>query len=337
LQARSVVSIGAERSGRVAEVLADVDERVDRNAVLARLDAASAEQALAEARASLRAARADVARARSIRNRSRTDDERTRTLGELGLVPREEQERAAGSSAQSQAEFDRALAQQALAALKVEQAELDLTKLVIRSPIEGVVLTRSVEPGSVVAASFASPELFTIAADLRKMELALPINEADIGRVARGQLATFVVDAWPERLFTATLRRIALAPTTHDNVISYRATLDVPNPDGALRPGMTATATVTAQRSENVLRVPIAALRFKPSEQDESASLLPVPFAEGDKRRSSAVWILRDEVPMRVPVSVGATDGEHAEVPAGQLAEGDEVIVGESLVQESKV
>jgi HlyD family secretion protein len=329
LHARSVVAISAEKSGRVATVEVDVNDPVRRGAVLARLDAEDAEQDVAEARARLRSARADAARARASQRRSRADHRRAGLLAERGLLSDEEEERSTTGDDQASADLRRASAQVALAELQVERAEHDLAKRVIVSPIDGIVLTRSIEAGSIVAATLAAPELFTIAADPKAMELSVPINEADIGRVRPTQAATFSVDAWPDRSFDAAIRRIAWSPTIEETVVTYDATLDVDNPDWVLRPGMTASVTIVADRRVGVLRVPIAALRFTMPDTDEGNPLLPTPFGDTGHRRPSSVWVLRDDEPERVRVTVGANDGAYVEITGGDLVVGAAVIVGE--------
>jgi HlyD family secretion protein len=179
--------------------------------------------------------------------------------------------------------------------------------------------------------------LFTIAEDLTQMELALPINEADVGRVRAGRLASFQVDAWPDRVFEARVLEVSFAPVVTNNVVTYTALLAVDNADLALRPGMTATATIVSDTRAQVLRVPNTALRYTPPEtKSQTFNPLAPPRMRGgpgggggSKSQPPGVWVLRDGTPTRVRVTLGASDGTYAEVTAGELVEGDELVIGQ--------
>lgn len=338
LQARSVVSVGAEMSGRVAEVTVDVNDRVTKGQVLVRLDPETAAHALAEARASAKSAVADVTRSRAALSESKSVEERVGSLATQGLVSAEEEHAQRTSASLADADVARSLAQSRLAKIRVDQAKTNLSKLEIHSPIDGIVMSRSIEPGSAISASLAAPELFTIAEDLTQMELALPINEADVGRVRPGLVATFQVDAWPDRTFEARVLEVSYAPVTTNNVVTYTATLAVENPDLALRPGMTATATIVSDTRAQALRVPNTALRYTPPEtKTQSFNPLAPPRMRGgppgtgggNKAQPPGVWVLRDGVPTRVRVTLGASDGTYTEVTAGELVEGDELVIGQ--------
>lgn len=337
LQARSVVAVGAEMSGRVAEVAVDINQRVTRGQVLVHLDPEVAANALEEAQASLRSTTADLARSRAALNEAKNLAKRGDVLASKGLISTEEHDTQGTSVTLAEADVSRASAQLKLAKIRVDGAKTNLEKLVIVSPIDGIVLSRTVEPGNAIAASLAAPELFTIAEDLAKMELHLPINEADVGRVHTGQTATFRVDAWPERTFEAKVLEVSFAPVITNNVVTYTAVLAVDNADLALRPGMTATATIIAQTKPDVLRVPNIALRFTPQvTENKQFSLVGQPprmrgmggGRGGAKSTPPGVWVLRDGKAERVRLSLGTSDGTYTEV-TGELAEGDEIIVGQ--------
>lgn len=336
LQARSVVAVGAEISGRVAEVAVDINQAVKRGQVLVHLDPEVAANALEEAQASLRSTTADLARSRASLAEVKNLAKRGDVLVAKGLISTEEHDTQGTSVTLAEADVARASAQIKLAKIRVDGAKTNLEKLVIVSPIDGIVLSRTVEPGNAIAASLAAPELFTIAEDLAKMELHLPINEADVGRVHTDQTATFRVDAWPERTFEAKVLEVSFAPVITNNVVTYTAVLAVDNADLALRPGMTATATIIAQTKPNVMRVPNVALRFAPQVQEsKSFSLVSQPRVRGmggggrgGKATPPGVWVLRDGKPERVRLSLGTSDGTYTEV-TGELAEGDEIIVGQ--------
>lgn len=204
-----------------------------------------------------------------------------------------------------------ARAQIALAQASLESTETDLERTSVRSPVDGVVLERAAEPGQAVAASFQPPTLFVIAEDLTRMELRLAVDEADIGRVETGQTATFTVDAYPERTFSAEVRSVRNSPRTVQGVVTYEVVLAVDNTEGLLRPGMTASARIATARADDSLRVPNAALRFTPPERE----------SEG-----TGVWVLRDGEPARVVVERGLTDGSLTAVD-GELEAGDGVLV----------
>jgi HlyD family secretion protein len=351
LQARSIVSVGAETSGRVAEVTVDVNDRVTKGQVLVRLDPETAANALAEARASAKAAVADISRSRAALKESKSVEERVGALAVRGLVSIEEEHMQHTNAALAETDVDRAVAQSKLAKIRVDQAKTNLSKLEIFSPIDGIVMSRTVEPGNALSASLAAPVLFTIAEDLTKMELALPINEADVGRVRAGQRATFQVDAWPDRVFEAHVLEVSFAPVVTTNVVTYTALLEVENADMALRPGMTATATIVSDTRPQVLRVPNTALRYTPPEtKSQGFTLIPTPRmggrggggrggGGGGGSRSTpppGVWVLRDGAPARVRVTAGVSDGTFTEITAGELVEGDEVVIGQERGREGR-
>ncbi len=342
LQARSVVSVGAELSGRVAEVTVDVNDRVTTGQVLVRLDPETAANALSEARASAKAAAADLARSKAALAESKSVEARVGRLAGQGLVSAEEESTQRTAATLAGSDVARAAAQSNLAKIRVDQAKTNLSKLEIFSPIDGIVMSRTVEPGNAISASLSAPVLFTIAEDLTKMELALPVNEADVGRVRAGQTATFTVDAWPDRTFEARVLEVSYAPVVTNNVVTYTALLEVENADLALRPGMTATATIVSDTRTQVLRVPNTALRYTPPEtKSQSFNPLAPPRMRGmgggrggaGKSTPPGVWVLRDGAPVRVRVTPGASDGTFTEITAGELEEGEEIVIGQERPQ----
>ncbi|MBI2840474.1 MAG: HlyD family efflux transporter periplasmic adaptor subunit, partial [Acidobacteria bacterium] len=242
----------------------------------------------------------------------------------------------------------RANVQQSSASLS--SAEINLAKASIRSPIDGIVLARKVEPGQTVAASFQAPVLFTLAEDLAQMELQVDVDEADVGQVREGQPTTFTVDAYPHRKYPASIKRVGYGSQTKDGVVSYKTVLAVNNDDLTLRPGMTATAEITTVKCAAVLLVPNAALRFSPPASATPAkssgglvsNLLPSPpgsTANSDnatigKNGAQKVWVLRDGQSVAVPVTTGPSDGRLTEVTGGELRAGMKVIT-ESVGAES--
>jgi len=344
LQPINQVDVGSELSGIVDTVYVDDNDRVQRGQVLARLDLAKLRDAVARSRAVLAAAEAQVLQAQATAAEARAALARFRQAAELsgGKVPSKTELDAAEAS------LKRAEASEASARASVIQAratlqsdETNLAKAHIRSPIDGVVLARKVEPGQTVAATFQAPVLFTLAEDLAQMELRVDVDEADVGRVEVAQQAEFGVDAWPARRYAAVITRVGYGAQVKDGVVSYPAVLRVDNADLSLRPGMTATAEITTLTREGVLLVPNAALRFIPPtapgvQKQRGGSLLdalmprpprpaprpPEPAREAERR----VWVLRDGEPVPVPVQTGASDGRMTEIVGGELRAGMEII-----------
>lgn len=340
LQPTRTVNIGSELSGTVLRVLVDVNDRVKKGQVLVELDTAKLNDQVTRSRAALNAAQAQLAQA------SATVSETQASLARL-----EEVARLSGGKVPSANELDtaraavaRAVAGQASARANLDAAKASLTtdetnvaKAFIRSPIDGVVLTRAVDPGNAVAASLQAVTLFTIAEDLRRLQLRVNVDEADVGRVKVGQSASFTVSAFPGRRFPATITRVSFGSTITDNVVTYVTQMDVTNDDLSLRPGMTATSTIVAVERKDVLLVPNAALRFSPQSTNRAqakgadimASVMPRIPRKAKKASGGVakqVWVLRDGAPVAVNVTPGISDGRMTEITAGDLVEGMAVI-----------
>lgn len=336
------VEVGSEVSGIVETVLVDVNEHVTSSQELARLDTSRLVAQLERSRAALVAAQARVAQAAATVRESEARLARLRQVSRIsdGRVPSAtEMESAEAAHARARADEASARAAVAEARATVSSDETTLAKATIRSPIDGVVLARQVEPGQTVAATFQAPVLFTLAESLTQMELEVDVDEADVGQVREGQDATFTVDAYPGRTYPARVTRVRLGAQTIEGVVSYVAELTVENADLSLRPGMTATALVQTARRDDVLLVPNAALRFSPTEAQPAAPspgllerLVPrPPRTRGPRPRTDGpqVWILVDGAPTAVPITTGLTDGRRTEVTGGALEEGMEVITEE--------
>jgi len=346
------VNIGSELSGTVARVLVDVNDRVKKGQVLVELDTAKLRDQIARSRASLAAATAGLAQASATVKEAQGQFARLEEVARLsgGKVP-SKTELDSGRASLERAQADEASARASVADAKAALStdETNLSKASIRSPIDGVVLTRSVDPGNAVAASLQAVTLFTIAEDLSRLQLEVNVDEADVGSVQVGQKASFTVSAYPNRQYPATITRVAFGSSTTDNVVTYLTTLDVDNADLSLRPGMTATATITATERRDVLLVPSAALRFTPSAAPAPAAaqapsggsivskLMPRPPGRTGARKAGAasaaaapagkqVWVLRDGQPSAVPVVAGVNDGRLTEVASEQLQAGMAVI-----------
>jgi HlyD family secretion protein len=344
LQPTNQVEVGSELSGIVEQVFVDENDHVKKGQVLARLDASKLSDAVEKSRASLAAAEAQVLQAKATVAEAKAALARFQRVAELsgGRVPSQSEMDAADANlkrADANAASANASVVQARANLRSD--ETNLYKATIRSPIDGVVLTRKVEPGQTVAASFQAPVLFTIAEDLKKMELQVDVDEADVGQVKVGQPATFTVDAWPGRKFGAVIQRVSFGSEESEGVVSYPTVLEVSNDDLSLRPGMTGTAEITTLTHDNALLVPNAALRFSPQADTGSARapsrglagmLMPRPPRTARKVKtapdesSPRVWVLRDGQPVPIEVKTGATNGRVTEILAGSLEDGTEVI-----------
>lgn len=345
LQPTNEVQVGSELSGIVREVLVDYNDKVKKGEVLARLDTTKLAAQVQQSKASLESARANVQQAQATVVETRSQLARLRHARELSgnRVPAQQDIDTA------RAALDRAIAGEAAARAAVKQAEAtlelnqtDLAKAVIRSPINGVVLTRSVEPGQTVAASLQAPVLFTLAEDLSKMELHVDVDEADVGKVHEGQPATFTVDAYPDRKFPARINQVRYGSQTVDGVVTYETVLGVDNSDLSLRPGMTATAEITVQTVKDALLIPNAALRYVPPQTGNGATrggggllgaLMP-HFRHREPRSEDAadstrkhVWVLRGGKPVRVALTVGASDGTSTVITSGKIAPGDPLVV----------
>ena len=352
LQPTKQVAIGSELSGTVAKVHVDINDRVKRGQVLVELDTSRLLDTVAGSRAALAGARAAVEQAQATRAEAeatlRRQEEVFRTSG--GRVPSATEldtARAASARAAAVEASARANANEAAAALRAN--ETNLRKSAIRSPIDGVVLARSVEPGQAVAASLQAVTLLTLAEDLTQMKLQVNVDEADVGQVKTAQRASFNVSAYPNRRYPATINRVGFGPTTKDNVVTYLADLAVDNSDLSLRPGMTATASIVTVQRQDVLLVPNASLRFNPDTAAAAAAaagsgsggglasrLMPrMPRGGGprsagtDTAQVRQVFVLEDGSPVAVPVTPGASDGRNTEVASERLREGMQVIVGQ--------
>jgi HlyD family secretion protein len=337
------VDVGSELSGIVKSVAVDDNDRVRAGQILARLDATKLQAQASQIRAALDAARAKAQQAQATLEEAKVQFARAEQLAARQLVAESDLDTARATLKRAEADRSSAAAAVAQAEATLRATETDLTKMVIRSPITGVVLKRTIEPGQTVAASFQAPVLFTLAEDLTKMELDIDVDEADVGQVQAGQAASFTVDAYPDRSFSARVAKVSFSSTTTGGVVTYKTALNVDNSDLLLRPGMTTTADVLVGTVSNGLLVPNAALRFNPttsSEQSPSTSgglfgrMMPRPprppqAAPGSTTRGKAqrVWVLRDGKATAVDITVGMTDGRMTEVTGGDLEAGTPVIV----------
>jgi HlyD family secretion protein len=337
------VNVSSELSGTIRKVHVDYNSPVKVGQPLAELDTDKLRATVDSVRARLDAARAKVADTSTTIEERRAEFERKKELLSKGASTIRDLEL-------TKAAYDRAVAAHtsALAEVKVVEAdlrlsEINLAKACICSPIDGVVLKRSVDPGQIVASSLQAPVLFVIAQDLRHMELQVDIDEADVGKVSVGQKATFSVDAYPDRKFPASIRDIRFGSEVVQGVVTYKAVLSIDNAELMIRPGMTATAEVVIEQVNDTLLVPNAALRFAPASAMAGkkkspgllSRLLPKPPGAMFRRPSEPegsgpnrrIWVLRDGVPVPVPVVIGASDGRRTEIRKGAIQPDEPIIV----------
>lgn len=351
LQPTNEVEVGSEISGLIEKVFVDENDLVKQGQVLAKLDTAKLSDQVTKSTAAVAAAEAQVAQMQATVAESSANLSRLRKVAELsgGKVPSKTEIESAEASllrAQANESNARAAVAQAIATLKSDRT--NLSKASIHSPIDGIVLTRKVEPGQTVAASLQTPVLFTLAENLTQMELQVDVDEADVGQVKPGQEAFFTVDAWPGRKYPAQITRVGYGSQTKDGVVSYKTILKVNNDDLTLRPGMTATAEIVTAKKENALLVPNAALRFSPVQENTSAkngsfiaSLLPRPPSQPKQKKNNAVshssarqvWVLKEDKPVEIQIKTGLSDGRLTEVMEGDLQPGAQVITDTQKMQ----
>lgn len=337
------VSIGSELSGIVSKVNVDVNSTVKAGDVLIELDTAKLKSAVNQAKASLASAKAGLGEANAAvveaRLKMRRLDELNKASG--GKLPsRTEMDEQRATVLKAEAAVATAKAKIEDAQAQLETQETNLSKASIISPVDGVVLARSVEPGYAVAASLQAVELLTVATDLRELELQVDIDEADVGEVKPGLTSSFTVAAYPNRTFDASLSKVAYGATTStsSNVVTYTGYLDVPNKDMFLRPGMTATATIETAQREKVLLVPNTAFRFTPKVTKAASSMsfmMPPPrennkqaktVAHAQTEREQTIYVLRNGQAQQLTVRTGLTDGRRTEILSDNLTESDQVI-----------
>ena len=281
LSAISTVTVGSQISGQVTDVLVDFNSPVKKGDVLARIDPSSYEAQIEQGTAQIASANASLAQARAGLRNAELDYARKAELGKQKLVAQSDVDLARASLDQARAQVNSSQAQIRQQVASTQTTRVNLQRTVITSPVDGVVLTRTIEPGQTVAANFSAPELFTIAEDLGKRKIELAVDESDIGQVKLGQRVSFTADAFADRQFKGTVEQVRLAATTTSNVVTYPVVVTVDNSDGTLLPGLTVNAEIEVSKRDNVLKVSNAALRYKPA---EGAATTAVPPAQGVQR-----------------------------------------------------
>lgn len=339
VQPTKKVDVSSELSGVVRKVHVDYNSTVKVGDVLAELDTDKLKATVESSRAKLASAKAKVTEAEATLEEKRRDYDRKNALVTRQAASVQDLDAARAAYDRAAAGVTSARADVGVAEAQLHLDETNLAKARITSPIDGVVLSRNVDPGQTVASSFQAPVLFVLAEDLRKMEIQVDVDEADVGTVQEGQSAAFSVDAYPYRRFPARIRMLRFGSEVVQGVVTYKAVLTVDNSELLLRPGMTATATITVNEVKDALLVPNPALRFTPAaaNAEDTRSFLQRLMPRGPPRSTASrpaargpnrtVWVLRNGAPAAVAVTVGLTDGKLTEVKSGDLKPGDRVIV----------
>lgn len=312
----TLVSVGTQVSGTVRKLYVDFNQQVEKGQILLELDDAIFSAQVRQSEASIRNVQATL-------DLARANEARMQNLFNMEYVSRLELDQAIQERRSAEAQIAQAQAQ-----LARDRANLNYS--VIRSPVSGVVVARQVDIGQTVAANFQTPELFKIAQDLSKMQIHSNFAEADVGQIRVGQPAVFSVDAYQDRKFSAVVQQVRLNPTIQSNVVTYDVVLGVDNPELILLPGMTSYVSITIAEQQGALRVPNAALRYRP-QQAETADAKPARRQDGPARK---VYVLRQGKPVAVPVTLGITDNRYTAVVSGELKAGEQVIVGDNSPNE---
>jgi HlyD family secretion protein len=347
LSALVTVQVGSQVSGRLQEIHVDYNSEVKKGQLLAKLDPQLFQAALEQARANYLAAQSNLTKAKVQAIDAERQYKRAKELAERKLTAQADLDTAQATAEAAKASAEAAAGALAQARAALHQADVNLAYATIVSPIDGIVISRNVDVGQTVAASFQAPTLFVIAEDLRKMQVDTSVSEADVGKLKPQMAATFVVDAYPGERFSGKVRQIRNSPQTVQNIVTYDAVIDVDNPDLKLKPGMTANVNFVYADKDDVVRIPNSALRFRPT--PELMATLRADGSEGPKRgpraadapigggsrdpeprsegaKSRTVWALRGDRPVQVPIATGVSDGTVTELVEGDVKPGDSLI-----------
>lgn len=311
----NTVSVGSTVSGLIKEIYVDFNSQVKKGQVLAQIDPATFEATVQQNQAQINNAQANVAKLQAVADYDRKMYLRYKNLYAKNFVAKSELDQMYSTYMSDLAQIKAAQAQvrQYQASLKTAQTNLGYTKII--APVDGTIISREIDLGQPVAASFQAPELFTIAQDLTKMQIEVNVSEADIGKVKEGQDVIYTLDGYPDSEFTGKVTQVRISPTTVSNVVTYSVIVDVKNEDLKLIPGMTANVSIITDKSENVLCAPNIALKFTPN-------------TDGTKYKNQGIWVMKNRKPHRVDIKTGASDDSNTEVISKDLAEGMKIITG---------
>ena len=313
----NTVSVGSTVSGLIKAIYVDYNSVVKKGQLLAQIDPANFEAAVQQNQAQINSAESDMAKIQAVTEMSRKTYSRYKNLYKKNFIAKSELDQAESDYLSNLAQIGAARAKinQARASNKTAMTNLGYTKII--APVDGTIISREIDLGQPVAASFQAPELFSIAQDLTKMQIEVNVSEADIGKVKEGQQVTYTLDGYPDRLFYGKVTQVRISPTTVSNVVTYSVIVGVDNKDLTLKPGMTANVSIITSKSEDVLCAPSVALKYTPE-------------TDGKKYQSQGLWILANKKPQRIDIETGASDDTNIEVKSDKIKVGDKVIIGAS-------
>jgi len=340
LQPVTTVQVGTQVSGTIKSLSADFNTIVHKGQVIAVLDPSLFQTQVEQARATVTKLQADAEGARVQVRDTQAKLKRARELSDKQLISSSDLDTAVTAANQAESQVKSAEAQIIQARAQLQQAQVNLGHTIIAAPIDGIVVARSVDVGQTVAASMQAPTLFVIAGDLTRMQVLASVDESDIGRVQQGQQVSFTVDAYPGQTFNGTVSQVRLQPTVEQNVVSYTTVIEVPNKEMKLKPGMTANVSIEIARADDVLRVPAAALRFRPKTDDASGGGGRQAQGQGQGQGAAPgqgrggprnpnmhrVWVWADGVMQPHRIETGVSNGTMTAVTGGDLVEGAEVV-----------
>ncbi|MEI8128095.1 MAG: efflux RND transporter periplasmic adaptor subunit [bacterium] len=311
------VSIGSQVSGIISEIYVDFNSQVTKGELLAQIDPSLLQAQVDKARGDLNAAKANYQKTKSLLVYDKKNYDRYKTLYKKHYVSRDELDLAEATYRSNLAVLNsmNALISQTTATLQNNLTNLRYTKII--SPVNGVIVSRAVDVGQTVAASFQTPTLFTVAQDLTKMQIEVSVSEADIGKVKEGQNVDYTLDGYANETFKGKILQVRISPTTVSNVVTYTVIVSVDNDSGILKPGMSANVSIITNKKENILCADNAALRFTPAE-----------ITGGKKYKEQGIWLLKDNKPTRMNIKTGVTDSELTEIISDEIKGGDDVIIG---------
>lgn len=311
------VSIGTQVSGIISAIYVDFNSKVKKGQLLAQIDPALFQAQVNKSAGDLAAARANYQKTISVLNYDRKVYNRYNRLYKKDYVARNDVDEKEANYYSDRADLNNksGIIQQARATLQSNLTNLKYTKII--SPVDGVVVSRAVDVGQTVAASFQTPTLFSVAQDLTKMQIEVSVSEADIGKVQVGQDVDYTLDGYPDEVFHGRVYQVRLSPTTVSNVVTYTVIVRVDNKDGKLKPGMSADVSIIVSKKENVLSVDNSAFRFTPKD-----------VTGGKKYEHQGIWVLRKNRPVRISLKTGVTDSDYTEIITDEIFAGDKIIVG---------
>ncbi|MBF0521227.1 MAG: efflux RND transporter periplasmic adaptor subunit, partial [Nitrospirae bacterium] len=312
----TTISVGTQVSGTIKAIFVDYNSPVKKGQLIARIDPDTFQAQVNQAQANLKLAHANLKKSKASLNDAQKGMKRNKELFDKKFISQSDMDTSETNYLTASATVDASVAQVEQAQAALVQSESNLKYTYIYSPVDGIVISKSVDVGQTVAASFQTPTLFSIAGDLTKMQIDTNVVEADIGKAAKGQPVEFTVDAYPEITFKGVVTQVRNAAVTVSNVVTYDVVVKVDNSDLKLKPGMTANATIIVSKKSDILKVPNSALRFQ-----------PLLLSKNKDSKGASVWILKEGKPQRITITKGESDGNFTEVISSELAPGMPVIV----------